>query len=42
MVHELLGIADRHWQSLYHFTVGGALNDFRLQTYPAYHHLDKN
>jgi len=42
MVHELLGIPDRHWQSLYHFTVGGALNDFRLQTYPAYHHLDKN
>jgi hypothetical protein len=24
------------WQSLYHFTVGGAVDDARLQTLPAY------
>jgi len=41
MIHDLLGVPDRSWQSLYHFTVGGALEDFRLQTMPAYHHLQK-
>jgi hypothetical protein len=40
VMHETLGIADRSWQSLYHFTVGGAVEDTRLQTYPAYEHLD--
>jgi SagB-type dehydrogenase family enzyme len=41
MMHQILGIADLTWQSLYHFTVGGALEDFRLQTVPAYAHLGK-
>ncbi len=40
-VHQLLGIdlADDAWQSLYHFTVGGAVEDERLATLPAYGHL---
>ena len=35
-VHELLGITDRHWQSLYHFTVGTPLVDQRIITLPPY------
>jgi SagB-type dehydrogenase family enzyme len=38
-MHQLLGIQDRSWQSLYHFTVGGAVDDTRLQSIPAYAHL---
>ena len=38
-VHELLGLADTAFQSLYHFTVGSALVDDRLQTLPGYWHL---
>jgi hypothetical protein len=40
VMHEALGIKDQSWQSLYHFTVGGALEDLRLQTYLAYEHLE--
>jgi hypothetical protein len=40
VMHEVLGITDQSWQSLYHFTVGGPLEDSRLQTYPAYEHLE--
>lgn len=38
LVHEVLGLEadDRRYQSLYHFTVGGALDDPRLLTLPAY------
>ncbi len=41
VVHQLLGIdlSDDSWQSLYHFTVGGAVDDDRLTTLPAYGHL---
>ncbi|WPC04479.1 SagB/ThcOx family dehydrogenase [Pseudomonas benzenivorans] len=35
-LHELLGLADSRWQSLYHFTLGRALWDERLSTLPAY------
>ena len=35
-VHELLGLADHSYQSLYHFTVGGPLEDARISTLPAY------
>jgi SagB-type dehydrogenase family enzyme len=35
-VHRAFGIRDRSFQSLYHFTVGGAVEDTRLQTLPAY------
>ncbi len=40
-VHDLLGFAtgDTAWQSLYHFTVGGAVEDTRIATAPAYGHL---
>lgn len=38
-VHELFGIPDRRWQSLYHFTVGGAIEDPRLKTIAPYAHL---
>ena len=35
-VHDLLGIRDHSFQSLYHFTVGGAVEDDRLTTEPGY------
>jgi SagB-type dehydrogenase family enzyme len=35
-MHSLLGLKDRQYQSLYHFTVGGPLEDERLTTLPAY------
>jgi len=39
-VHELLGFKDEQFQSLYHFTVGKPLEDNRLETLPAYEHLN--
>jgi hypothetical protein len=39
-MHQLLGIQNRKWQSLYHFTIGGFLDDLRLQTIPPYEHLN--
>ncbi len=38
-VHRVLGLAGDTWQSLYHFTVGGPVDDSRLQTAPAYEPL---
>ncbi|MCY1347358.1 SagB-type dehydrogenase domain protein [compost metagenome] len=38
-VHELLGLADSRWQSLYHFTLGRAVWDARLTSLPAYEEL---
>ena len=35
-VHEVLGIKDTQFQSLYHFTTGGPVDDPRLTTLPAY------
>jgi SagB-type dehydrogenase family enzyme len=40
-VHEVLGLQDKSFQSLYHFTVGSSLEDSRIQTLPAYAHLDR-
>jgi len=40
LMHELLGINGHSWQDLYHFTIGRALVDDRIQTLPPYHHLD--
>lgn len=40
-VHDMLGIQGMPLQSLYHFTIGGALEDRRLMTLPAYHHLNR-
>ncbi|MEP6957339.1 MAG: SagB/ThcOx family dehydrogenase [Nitrospirota bacterium] len=38
-VHEIVGIKERSFQSLYHFTIGGPVEDGRLMTLSAYHHL---
>lgn len=38
-VHGILGIKDQVLQSIYHFTVGGARIDPRLQSLPGYAHL---
>ena len=35
-VHAVFGIASREWQSFYHFTVGGPVEDRRLTILPAY------
>ena len=35
-VHEVFGITSRQWQSFYHFTVGGQIEDTRLTTLPVY------
>ena len=40
-VHEIVGIKARSFQSLYHFTVGGPVEDGRLMTLPPYHHLNR-
>lgn len=34
--HELLGLSDRRFQSIYHFTVGAPLTDTRIQSLPPY------
>ncbi len=39
LMHEMLGLSGHDWQTLYHFTVGGAVEDERLQVLDAYHHL---
>jgi hypothetical protein len=43
LMHQLFGFADGMgaWQSLYHFTVGGPVEDTRLRTSPAYAHLER-
>lgn len=38
--HNLLGLGGDSFQSLYHFTVGGPVDDPRLTTLSAYSHLD--
>jgi len=43
-VHDLLGLdhaEDAPWRTLYHFTLGGPLEDGRLQSEPAYAHLSR-
>ena len=35
-IHDILGLPDREFQSLYHFTIGGPVEDTRLTTLPAY------
>ena len=37
--HELLGFKGSAFQSLYHFTIGGPVEDTRLLTLPGYAHL---
>ena len=38
-VHELLGLEDDRYQSLYHFTMGAPIDDGRLGSLPPYGHL---
>jgi len=35
-MHQVLGLKDRKYQDLYHFTVGGPVDDTRLTTLPSY------
>ena len=35
-MHQALGLTNRRFQTIYHFTVGGAVEDDRLTTLPAY------
>jgi nitroreductase len=39
VLHRALGLAGHDWQSLYHFTIGGPVEDLRLRTAPPYQHL---
>jgi SagB-type dehydrogenase family enzyme len=39
VMHDALGLAGHDWQSLYHFTIGGPIEDSRLRTVPPYQHL---
>jgi len=39
-MQRILGLEDETYQSLYHFTVGYPVTDDRLQTLPAYRHLE--
>ena len=41
-VHAAFGIVSREWQSFYHFTVGGPVEDGRLSTLPAYSFEEEN
>jgi hypothetical protein len=41
-MHRLLGLDGLSWQSLYHFTVGGPVEDRRIQTLPPYAHLRRS
>ena len=40
-VHAMMGLGSDHYQSMYHFTVGEALEDHRLQILAPYHHLER-
>jgi len=39
VLHRALGLTGHDWQSLYHFTIGGPVEDLRLRTAPPYAHL---
>ncbi|HEX6726315.1 MAG TPA: SagB/ThcOx family dehydrogenase [Nitrospira sp.] len=41
-VHEIVGIQSLAIQSLYHFTIGGPVEDRRLQTLPPYEHMKRS
>jgi SagB-type dehydrogenase family enzyme len=36
LLHDTLGLRDRTWQSLYHFTIGAPVDDLRLRSAPPY------
>jgi hypothetical protein len=35
-VHQVCGLTDTSWQSVYHFTVGTPITDARIETSPPY------
>jgi SagB-type dehydrogenase family enzyme len=39
VMHEILGLQGDRWQDLYHFTIGGPVEDTRLRTEAPYAHL---
>jgi nitroreductase len=39
VLHRALGLVGHDWQSLYHFTIGGPVEDVRLRTALPYAHL---
>jgi nitroreductase len=39
LTHEVFGLTGDRFQVLYHFTMGGPVDDLRLQTDPPYQHL---
>ena len=41
-VHRIMALEDDRYQSMYHFTVGTPVTDTRMETLPAYSHLDRN
>jgi SagB-type dehydrogenase family enzyme len=41
VTHKIFGVTDDRYQVLYHFTMGGPVEDSRLQTHPPYAHLAK-
>ncbi len=41
-IHRLLGLDGLAWQSLYHFTVGGPVEDRRVRSLPPYAHLHRS
>jgi SagB-type dehydrogenase family enzyme len=41
-VHDFFGFRDNRFQSLYHFTVGGPIEDTRLSTLPPYSEEQRN
>jgi hypothetical protein len=40
-VHEIVGVKNLSIQSLYHFTIGGPVEDMRLMTLPPYAHIHR-
>jgi hypothetical protein len=41
-VHEIVAVKGLSLQSLYHFTIGGPVEDRRLMTFPPYRHLKRH
>ncbi len=42
VLHRALGLTGHDWESLYHFTIGGPIEDLRLRTVPPYAHLTRD
>ena len=41
LTHRVFGLTGDRFQVLYHFTMGGPVDDPRLQTHPPYQHLGR-